>query len=516
MPSFGSLAPHLCFGRDAFCEETVAAAYETGAVLLFGGRQAGKTSVLRKIAADLGAARYCPDALVEARLPVYVNLLELPYDATPARLFGLLSTLANAAYIRQVEGGAAQQLREAATDGTLESLLGDLKHLREGAGNLDLSFLFLLDESKRILGDRFPRGFVDNIFAFLYGDADAAGTCPIVFAGAQELYDLCEDGTSPIGSRAARKILTNLPPRAVEEIILAAQPDLDRTVATRWACAIHDETGGHPGLSTRLARRLRECAGDDPGEVNRRIEETRGEFRGLFEIWIRRLSREARAIHDALLARESMDQSELLRHLRSVGVDLFRLDRARDELVFTGIAGREGNHLVANNRAYRIVARDYVVEEPVGEPERTVWGLIEQVELGLRQLISERFVARWGTHTVEKYQQCLGNEGWAGILERREKYKIQYPRSATGADVDVLTFSYFGQLVQLVLWGGAWDMFKHMFRDRRELEDMSRVVCPVRNDQAHFRPVPPRELDRCRIACEDLLAIIESELDKDS
>ena len=56
--------------------------------------------------------------------------------------------------------------------------------------------------------------------------------------------------------------------------------------------------------------------------------------------------------------------------------------------------------------------------------------------------------------------------------------------------------------------GPAWELFRDMFRDKRQLEDLVKAVTPVRNDRAHFRIVPERELDRCRLACEDLTAMV--------
>ena len=36
---------------------------------------------------------------------------------------------------------------------------------------------------------------------------------------------------------------------------------------------------------------------------------------------------------------------------------------------------------------------------------------------------------------------------------------------------------------------------------------------PVRNDRARFTSVPEKEADRCRIACDDLVAIAERALE---
>ena len=70
---------------------------------------------------------------------------------------------------------------------------------------------------------------------------------------------------------------------------------------------------------------------------------------------------------------------------------------------------------------------------------------------------------------------------------------------------------YFGQLGDLMACNQAWALFKHLFRDKRHLQDLMAAVMPVRNDQAHFAKVPTKELIRCQIACDDLLVIWDRE-----
>jgi hypothetical protein len=71
-----------------------------------------------------------------------------------------------------------------------------------------------------------------------------------------------------------------------------------------------------------------------------------------------------------------------------------------------------------------------------------------------------------------------------------------------------LQFTYLGQLVQLIASNDAWGLFKSMFRDRRELEDLVRRISPVRNDAAHFRAVPVAVLRGCQVACDELNALL--------
>jgi hypothetical protein len=72
----------------------------------------------------------------------------------------------------------------------------------------------------------------------------------------------------------------------------------------------------------------------------------------------------------------------------------------------------------------------------------------------------------------------------------------------------VLVYAYLGQLAQLMVSNDAWELFRAPFKDKRHLEDIVKAIAPVRNDRAHFRQVPAKELQRCQIACDDLLALV--------
>ncbi len=82
------------------------------------------------------------------------------------------------------------------------------------------------------------------------------------------------------------------------------------------------------------------------------------------------------------------------------------------------------------------------------------------------------------------------------------------PRSRESRETPILDCLYLGQLGQLMLSNESWHLFKHLFRDKRELQDLLGAVSPVRNDCAHFRNVPDKELSRCAVACDDILAIV--------
>ncbi len=138
--------------------------------------------------------------------------------------------------------------------------------------------------------------------------------------------------------------------------------------------------------------------------------------------------------------------------------------------------------------------------------EQAIWRTIESAELQLRKVIRRRFVERWGTGADARMSSILGAQALEMIERNRTKYQTQY-RSAERATPDpILDFCYLGQLVQLMIAGESWDLFKAPFVDKRELQDLAKAISLVRNDKAHFRSVPQLELLRCQVAVSDLTA----------
>lgn len=202
-----------------------------------------------------------------------------------------------------------------------------------------------------------------------------------------------------------------------------------------------------------------------------------------------------------------MTLSNIASCLRANRLPPYRVDRVSEELQFTGIAIREDDGLVAANAMCIEIARNYVATDSVTDERQEVWSLIRELETGLRSLIRAEFERKWPEAADDRMKGILGERAWYGLLQMRAKNEQSYgltPRTVT----EVLDCAYLGQLGELMKSNTSWELFRDMFRDRRELEDMLKDVTPVRNDFAHFRTVPERERDRCKLRCEDLLAII--------
>jgi hypothetical protein len=188
------------------------------------------------------------------------------------------------------------------------------------ASSFDLRFVYILDESKRVIGNRFPRGFHDNLFHLLFGGSEIQGLCSVVFAGAQELYILCEDDTSPTGSRAAKHCLTNLAPEAMTLMAQAIAGDLDSHQIRFITEEVYRWTGGHAGLSEGLLRTLLSHKSPDLDAVKREVDRFSTEHSELFQLWVSGLTDEGRVVHDVLIDRGRISLDQIAEHLRRKGL----------------------------------------------------------------------------------------------------------------------------------------------------------------------------------------------------
>lgn len=140
--------------------------------------------------------------------------------------------------------------------------------------------------------------------------------------------------------------------------------------------------------------------------------------------------------------------------------------------------------------------------------EAGVWKSIAALESELRRLVRALYARQWAERADSEILKIFGEAGRELIERNRAKYLRQYKFSLPPHGSEILDFVYLGQLAQLMTVGSAWQLFQKPFKDKRQLEELIAAVQPVRNDAAHFRTVPPRELERCRLAVADLRTLI--------
>jgi hypothetical protein len=504
----------FCFGRDELIGELHSSMTERGCALLFGGRFSGKTTTLLRLAGVYGRLGHVEE-LELIDVPVYVNLLRLAPGSGPSEFWNFLSRRL-AETCQQRITGFRNPLPERRGDGSLEQFETDFLSIRESAGELVIRVFFLIDETSRILGERFPHGVQDNLFALLYGaDGEIPGAVSMLFTGAQDLYKFFIDQTSPIGSRASLHFLNNLNRYAISEMANATRGEASEG-HDELVEVILEQTGGHAGLARVAALQANDLL-SCPREQRAALLSTRLTSRvHLMQVWNSAFSHEAADIRDQLRSAASIERTKAIAILESKGRDGFRVDRAFEELKFTGVAVADGDGIASSNRLFWSYLDTFpVIPQPTVTNTLDLWKLIERTELILRDYVKTKYIQEWGGKWETKIRDHLGEDAWSKIVDNVDKLCNQY-RYTKIKDVELFSGIYMGQLLILMIHKAAWRLFNKLFRDKREAEDKFKDILPVRNDTAHFREVPHRETLRCQLACEDVLFVIERQIEADT
>jgi len=509
--------PKLCFGRKSLLTHIIDSALSRRCVLLFGGRQSGKTTALLRIGADL--LRPVEVGKLDAFVcPVYVNLTALPINAQAPEFYNFLLNSAMESCISAIDGFFPSELGQCST---IEEFARAVQKITSSAINVDLTILFLIDEAERVLGERFPRGFQDNLFAILYGSELANDTkIAMVFSGAQGLYKFSEDETSPIGSRAAYVYMKNFGMENVEELIEELRQEYAVFIEKDLAACIFSVAGGHAGLTARLCQFVFENNLKSEPELRGRLDGFSSESRQLMRLWATSLSPQARALHDEVAHLGALSRAQVIVVFARNGWDPLLADRAIDELIFTGIAySREGGLITSCEIYWKYIAEYLPVvklEVPVSDKKSEdpkgydlVWTLIEEAEIGLRSYINSVYNTEFGKNAEKKIEEALGGSALAKVRLNVDKSNKRYKYSAREQLLNIFDGLYLGQLGQLMMWKEAWPRFCHLTQDKRELELLLLPINSVRTDKAHFYKVPARELTRCKLHCEDLIGLVE-------
>ncbi len=139
--------------------------------------------------------------------------------------------------------------------------------------------------------------------------------------------------------------------------------------------------------------------------------------------------------------------------------------------------------------------------------EQKVWALIPKAELRLREIVSKAYLGKWEDTAEARMRTVLGDKSWETVERNRQKDARKIGAALNQASA--LDYVYLRQLVDLLVANDVSETFKSAFKEKQRLVGLVDSITPVRNDLAHFRSVAPLELDRCRIACMDLLNLLQ-------
>ena len=335
----------FCFGRHALAEDVISYAGSEGSVLLYGGPQSGKTTLLlyvEKVFKDR-----IPKVIEfgEYEIGVYVDARgKLGRGAGPSEFFSFLGELAVRSCSGAVAGFDARSLDRFRV-ATAEDLQQRLDDIGEKISGIIARVVFLVDDSKCVL--EWSREFHNNLNSLLYGGSERQMDVAIVFAGGKELQALLIDTTSPIGGRAVPLYIANLGSDDISDMLSGMYGRGSGEIVCevkRNAAVICRYTGGHAGLSSRAARRLVAEESVGVGCVVQLMERQSSE---LFRQWNSGFTDTTMGFLSVAAANDRLSRSLVREHVRPEQVE-----RVWRELQYMGVAIAEGEWLLRVNRLF--------------------------------------------------------------------------------------------------------------------------------------------------------------------
>ncbi len=228
--------PELFHGRRALADELVAGLTEGRSYGLAGGRRMGKTTLLRRIEADLLAEDARAREAGLAVIPVYLDVHSLPALRDADGVFDALIESVAAALPERADLGPRGPRHPAAR--------ALAEHIA-GASEFRPQVIVLFDEIKPVVDAEWGGAFLSNWRSFLHNEPTLSPYLSAVFSGHTALDALHHDAGSPLVNVLTWRGLRLFDAEATTA--LAREPsglELDGAFRER----LHEETGGHPFL----------------------------------------------------------------------------------------------------------------------------------------------------------------------------------------------------------------------------------------------------------------------------
>jgi hypothetical protein len=136
-----------------------------------------------------------------------------------------------------------------------------------------------------------------------------------------------------------------------------------------------------------------------------------------------------------------------------------------------------------------------------------VWRRIVETERALRAVVREVYAARFGEAAPRKIEGALPER------ERENLGRALRVRPAGSEPLSIVDYLYLGQLPPLLFATDVWQDARLRLGGvpdgKQRLQSAVSQIAPVRNEIAHIREVDPDRLLRARLACDDVLKMLQ-------
>lgn len=497
----------LFYGRNHLRYELVEGLRNGQSFGITGGRRMGKTTLLRRVEADLKerSQQWATGGLLV--IPVYVDSLSLSRPITSEQIFGFI-----------VEGIKRQIVSDKTSMGNFKAGLVSLnpftarlaQYIEDiNASNRRPQIIVLFDEIEPILSCDWAEGFFANWRALLHNEPAVSPYVSAVFAGAFEMFQLARDVGSPLGNILSWRELRLF---SAEDTSLLVNEPTGNYLSSEFAERVFKETGGHPALIQYLMKFV--CDRDlDVAEqsLDQAIETFHLYERDKFEKWWEKFPPLAQQVYAQILsAGTPVSRQLLIQAFNSADIG-----RALDILCHSGVVSydsEQDSYAAAGQMFPRWFKQFGVVQTTPELPER-VDRLLRDVERMLRNLLQKHLSQKYGEDWLTKYVAKILKKTRDGTVSLLDAWCAAAKRPAGNLGTEeALLYAELGDLFMLI--SREWGDLKNYFEFSRDpgknkllFDERKDCLVAVRNALRHVREetIGATELLKAQAFCVEII-----------
>lgn len=499
---------NLFYGRESLRNELVTKLRDGQSFGITGGRRMGKTTLLRRVEADLItlSKQWINGGLCV--VPVYVDALALPHPITPDSIFDLI--------FRKIEHGikpACSQKSEndLVFDCPLHPFAGELANLIHKFSDYRLQIVMLFDEVEPILALEGGMAFFSNWRAFLHNEPAISPYISAVFAGASEMIHLARDIGSPLGNVITWRELVSF---SLKDTALLVNEPTNYCLPKEFARQVFDQTGGHPSLIQYVMKAVCDQDLSDANcSLDRAVDAFLSHERDKFERWWEQLAPVAQQIYSQLA---QADMPTPRRFLMQAFSDI-DVSRSLDVLCHTGIVSfmPEQDTYAASGKMFSQWFSKFATINITPDLPDQVDRLLKELERSFRRLLRKHLESKfpppkdWLTDYVAK----ISTKTRDGTISLLDAWCANAKRSSgTLGKEEALSYAELGDLFSLI--NKEWGELKKYFKfgkdpgqERALFQERQNVIVSVRNALRHVREetVTTTELLKAQAFCVEIL-----------
>ena len=332
-------SPNMFFGRSALLDSLVRrlSSPRIDSFPIYGGRRAGKTSLMRMLEYALNArVKQSADVLI---IPIYLDIQFLA-PTSPGDFFNQV--------VRRLETWWAElfqdeiHLGEVRAEDPAPSFVEIFKkfYQKKSPDFSGIKLVILIDETDKLQRPDWARDLDDNLRSLLSNQPGVTGNLSLAMAGGTDFYSdmVTERGASPLRNVMSEDIL--LHPASPEEMLRLVDEPTGGKLPRKAAAEVVRQAGGSLFLGQYLMRYL--CDMDietvDVAAVQE-IAEVFTDRRHDFDDWWKALGEEACALYEVLAQSPSPVPS--IEIARALGVKQMHTRRLLDRLTFHQLVVRQ-------------------------------------------------------------------------------------------------------------------------------------------------------------------------------